>query len=95
MTNDEDDDEEDGDVGLLHASGDDHTCGRRRVQDSKAVTQPVTAPTSAGERPRAQNRPNPLISSAYDRPRAIDSYLISVRSVVRVYPGPLDQVEPP
>ena len=57
--------------------------------DQKAVTQPVTAPTSAGERPRAQNRPNPPISSAHERSRAFGSYLISVRSVVRVYPGPL------
>ena len=37
MTNDEDDDEEDGDVGLLHASGDDHLWGERRVQDSKVT----------------------------------------------------------
>ena len=29
------------------------------------------------------------------RPRALGSYLISVRSVVRVYPGPLDEAEAP
>ncbi len=57
------------------------------------VTQPVSSPTSAGERPRAQNWPNPPISSAHERPRALGSYLISVRSVVRVYPGPLMEVE--
>ncbi len=54
----------------------------------KPVTQPVSSPTSAGERPRAQNRPKPLFS-ALTSAHELVSYLISVRSVVRVYPGPL------
>ncbi len=47
--NDEDDDS-DVDVGLLHGHGDDHVYGGRRVQDSKAVTQPVSSLPSAGWR---------------------------------------------
>ncbi len=37
MTNYEDDDDSDGDVGLLQGRGDDHVRGRRRVQDSKVT----------------------------------------------------------
>ncbi len=46
--------------------------------------------TSAHQRKIGQTPPD---SSAHERPRALGSYLISVRSVVQIYPGPVLEVE--
>ena len=74
MTYDEDDDEEVGNVGLLHASGDNHVWGQRRVQDSKVIRKlyhnlyhrpPALA--SAHERRIARIPLFPALTSAHER----------------------------
>jgi hypothetical protein len=66
----------------------------RVARTQKSVAQPVSSPTSAGWRSPAQNQLAPPVSSADQRARPLGSYLISVRSVVQIYPGPLGHRRP-
>ena len=63
-----------------------HSC--RMMREPRTVRWRASL-SDSGERSPAQIRSKPPVSSAHRRPQALGSYLISVRSVVRVYPGPL------
>lgn len=61
---------------------------------ARALARPVSSVAVTDDRSPSLNQPNPRNSSAAQRPPSPRRYLISVRSVAQIYPGPLRKHQP-